>query len=119
MPPWKNTSLWHKFNYSLNGLRVAFLAERAFRHETIASFLLVALSVALTKDISRIIIVFFLSLIPMAIELINSAVEMLIDNHVGTNWREDIRRTKDMLSGSVFLGLVMGYGGCLFVIFCR
>jgi diacylglycerol kinase (ATP) len=118
MPSWKNTSLWHKFNYSLNGLRVAFSAERAFRHETIASVFLIVMAIILTKDPHKTVLVFLLSLLPMAIELINSAVEMLIDNHVGTNWREDIRRTKDMLSGSVFLGLVMGYGGCLFVIFC-
>jgi diacylglycerol kinase (ATP) len=116
MPEWKNASLWNKFSYSCNGLRVAFLAERSFRQEAFASALLTLGAIFLTGNVLKVLLVLLLSLFPMALELVNAAVEMLIDNHVGTNWREDIRRTKDMLSASVFMGLVIGYVGSLIVI---
>ena len=57
------------------------------------------------------------ALLPLSLELVNSAVETLIDSHLGATYREDVRRTKDMLSASVFVSLWIGYGGSLWLLF--
>ncbi len=117
MKPYKSDSILRKFKNSLNGFRFAFLRERAILQESLVALFLVLL--ALIKGIvpERVALVFFASLLPMSLELVNSAVEMLIDNHFGDTWREDIRRTKDMLSASVLVAILIGYGASLWLIF--
>ncbi|EFQ23677.1 diacylglycerol kinase [Aminomonas paucivorans] len=115
--PWKNTGLLRKFLNSCNGFRVAFLTERAIPQECLTTLGLVATGWWLDKDAEVLVPVFLLSLLPLSLELVNSAVETLIDSHLGATYREDVRRTKDMLSASVFVSLWIGYGGSLWLLF--
>ena len=114
---WKNDSLARKGLNSLNGLKTAFFMETAIARETACAFLLTAIAVYSGKgDFWLAFRVFLLSLVPMVIELINTSLELLIDSHVGTEFNEDVKRTKDMLSASVLLALLVSYGAALALI---
>ncbi len=114
---WKNDSLGRKCLNSFNGLKTAFFMETAIARETACAFLLTALAIYAGKgNVWLAFRVFLLSLVPMVIELINTSLELLIDSHVGTDFNEDVKRTKDMLSASVLLALVISYGAVLALI---
>jgi len=85
--------------------------ETAIARETACAVILTALAVYAGKGQFWLAFrVFLLSLVPMVIELINTSLELLIDSHVGTEFNEDVKRTKDMLSASVLLALLVSYG---------
>lgn len=113
----KNSNLYNKMCYSLNGLCYAFLSEKAFRNEIAVLLLMSLLSLFLNKSISKFLCVLLLCSIPLMIELINSAVETIIDIVLGSDYREEIRVAKDMLSCAVFFSLCISYGLSILLIF--
>ena len=117
MEQWKNGNLFNKTLYSLNGLRVSFMTEKAVRNEFLPAACLVALALIFDCDLDDVLIVFLASLFPIVVELINTAVERRIDTNDGPAFREDVRIQKDTLSAAVFLSLVIGYGLCAMIIF--
>lgn len=114
---WKNGNLFNKTLYSLNGLRVSFMTEKAVRNEFLAAAGFVALALFWGCDFDDVFLVFLASLSPIVVELINTAVERRIDTNDGPAFREDVRIQKDTLSAAVFLSLFIAYGLCLKIIF--
>lgn len=114
---WKNKGLFAKTLYSMNGLYKAFLTEKAIRQECGGVVLAVLLAIVMKCGIKDTILVFLFSVLPIPIELINTAIERIIDTNCGPVYREEVRIQKDILSGAVFLGLFIGYGLCLCIIF--
>lgn len=117
MEQWKNGNLFNKTLYSLNGLRVSFMTEKAVRNEFLATAGFVALALFWGCDFDDVFLVFLASLSPIVVELINTAVERRIDTNDGPAFREDVRIQKDTLSAAVFLSLFIAYGLCLKIIF--
>ena len=117
MNDWKNRGLPAKTTYSLNGLKNAFRNEKAVRQEVLASVCAVLLAVIMHKPAATVFLVFAVSLFPMVIELINTAVEDFADAHFGPAYREDVRLIKDTLSAAVLLALFISYSVCLMIIF--
>lgn len=117
MEQWKNKGLFAKTLYSLNGLRTAFVTEKAIRHETLGVAAAVTLAIFMGCGWEDIFCVLLASLFPMTVELINTAVERIIDTHFGPAFREEVRIQKDTLSAAVFLSLIIGYGLCIKIIF--
>lgn len=117
MKEWKNKNLFEKTLYSLNGLRTAFMSEKAVRLESIALLIFTALAICRGLEAKAVLTVFILCLVPITAELINTAVELIIDLLLGPIFREDVKRAKDMLSASVLLSLCIGYGLALKIIF--
>ena len=114
---WKNGNLFNKTLYSLNGMRVSFMTEKAVRNEFLAAAGFVALALFWGCDFDDVFLVFLASLSPIVVELINTAVERRIDTNDGPAFREDVRIQKDTLSAAVFLSLFIAYGLCLKIIF--
>ena len=119
MEQWKNKGLFAKTIYSLNGLRTAFLTEKAIRHESLGVVVAVSLALFMERGWSDVLCVFLASLFPMTVELINTAVERIIDTHFGPAYREEVRIQKDTLSAAVFMRLIIGYGLCIRIIFFK
>ncbi|MDY2985829.1 MAG: diacylglycerol kinase [Synergistes jonesii] len=117
MKEWKNKGLFAKTFYSLNGLRSAFANEKAVRQEAFGTAAATLLAIAMRRGCGSVFLVFLASLFPMAIELINTAVEEFVDAHFGPAYREEVRAIKDTLSAAVLLALIIGYGICLKIIF--
>lgn len=117
MNKWKNRNLLEKTSYSLNGFLVAFMSERAVKLEILAALALTALAVFRGLSAGGVLAVLLAGLFPLVIELINTAVESIIDLLLGPIFREDVKRAKDMLSASVLLSLCVGYGFAFTLLF--
>ena len=104
---YKTTGLTHLINstkYSLQGLKSAFKNETAFRHECFLACILIPLAFFLGETKIEIILMISSVLLVMALELLNSAVEAVVD-------------AKDQGSASVFIALcivAVVWGGILF-----
>ena len=79
---YKTTGLAHLINstkYSLQGLKSAFKNETAFRHECFLACILIPLAFFLGETKIEIILMISSVLLVMALELLNSAVEAVVD----------------------------------------
>ena len=93
------------FGYSLKGLGAALRHEEAFRLELIAVAVLLPAALWLGADgVERALLVGSLLIVLIA-ELVNSAVEAVVDR-VGTETHELAGRAKDVGSAAVFMALV-------------
>jgi diacylglycerol kinase (ATP) len=104
--------MWRALIWSLKGLAAAWCYESSFRLEVYAFVVLAPLGLWLGADaIERILLVGSLLLVISA-ELLNSAVEAVIERY-GPEHHEVTGRAKDMGSAAVFVlminaGLVWG-----------
>lgn len=98
--------LYYATNYSLKGLKAAFLSEPAVRQEL--AVLSILIPVALVLDVSnseKLWLIFSLVLI-LITELLNTAIEKLAD-HVTTDIHELIGKAKDIGSAAVFVAILL------------
>lgn len=106
--PYKGKTGWRRlrnaFWYSLDGLQAAYRHEDAFRQEVRLALLLVPL--ALWLDVSRaekvLLVVSVLSV--LVVELLNSAVEAVVDR-VSLENHHLAKRAKDIGSAAVLVSL--------------
>ena len=103
--------------YSYNGVVAAFKSEAAFRQELVLSIILIPL--ALWLDVAKLekIAMIVTVLLVLIIELLNSAIESVVDR-VGLEHHELAGRAKDMGSAAVLLGILVWavvWGGILFL----
>jgi diacylglycerol kinase (ATP) len=97
--------VWRAFCWSLQGLRIAWRVESSFRLEVCAFVVLAPLGFWLGQDgVERALLVGSMLLV-MSAELLNSAIEALIDRY-GAEHHELAGRAKDMGSAAVFLLLM-------------
>lgn len=90
--------------YSLQGLKSAFKHEAAFRQELLLAIILIPIACFLAESqIERILLIAPIVLV-MIIEIINSAIEAVVDR-IGSEHHELAGRAKDMGSAAVFVAL--------------
>ncbi|KAA9002836.1 diacylglycerol kinase [Affinibrenneria salicis] len=92
--------------YSLQGLRLAWRYEAAFRQEVL--LLIAAVAVALWLDVSvveRLLLILSVALIVL-MELLNSAIEAVVDR-IGMERHELSGRAKDIGSAAVFVAILL------------
>ena len=97
--------VWNALNYSLAGLREAYAHEDAFRQEALLAVILVPLSFWLPVSWSGRALMIASVLLVLIVELINSAIEAVVDR-VSLDRHHLSRRAKDVGSAAVFLALV-------------
>ncbi|HBX54323.1 diacylglycerol kinase [Pseudomonas sp. UBA2684] len=92
--------------YSLDGLRVAFTGEAAFRQLVLLNALLIPL--ALVVDVSRgeRALMIGVCLLALIVELLNSAVEAAIDR-ISLDLHPLSKNAKDMGSAAQFVSLAL------------
>lgn len=88
--------------YSWQGLRSAAKHEEAFRQETIALIVGVPAALWIGTTVWQSALLISVLLLIMVVEMINSALEALVDR-VSTDFHELSGRTKDMGSAAVLL----------------
>ena len=93
------------FGYSMKGLRAAFKLESAFRQETALLIILLPAAFMLGRNIVDYSILIGSLLLVLIVELLNSAVETVVDR-IGDEHHELAGRAKDMGSAAVFISLV-------------
>ena len=93
------------FGFSLLGLKSAFKHEAAFRQELAFCVILVPLSFWLGQTtVERALLIGALLLV-LIVELINSAIEAIVDR-IGTEHHELSGRAKDIGSSAVLVSLI-------------
>ncbi|GJH42150.1 diacylglycerol kinase [Pasteurella canis] len=105
---YKTTGLTHLIKatgYSLKGLKSAVKFETAFRHELFAALFLVPLAFWLAENGIEIAIMLGSLLLVLAFELVNSAIESVVDR-VGLEHHELSGRAKDFGSAAVFIAMM-------------
>ena len=93
------------FGYSMKGLRAAFKHESAFRQELALLVILLPLAFMLGRNIVDYSILIGSLLLVLIVELLNSAVETVVDR-IGDEHHELAGRAKDMGSAAVFISLL-------------
>ncbi|QPL55581.1 diacylglycerol kinase [Vibrio navarrensis] len=92
--------------YSIQGLKAAWLHEAAFRQEMILTTLLSIVAFLLpVTHVERILLISSLLLV-VIVELLNSAVEAVVDR-IGSEHHELSGRAKDIGSAAVFVALAL------------
>jgi len=93
---------WRAFVWSMQGLRATWAVESSFRLEVYLFVLLAPLALWLTPvGVERAILIGSM-IIVLVVEVLNSAVEAVVDRH-GREHHELAGRAKDMGSAAVFL----------------
>ena len=98
------TRLVSATRYSLKGLRAAWRHEAAFRQEATLAVIGIVLAIFLARSTVDFLLLVVPLLLLMAIELLNSAIEAVVDRH-GEEHHELAGRAKDMGSAAVFMGI--------------
>lgn len=103
----RSTGFRHLVNstrYSLKGLRAAFREEAAFRQELALCVILLPLAIWLGREPVEWILLIGSCLLVLIVELLNSAVENVVDR-IGPEHHELSGRAKDIGSAAVMLAL--------------
>jgi len=101
--------------FSIKGFKAAWIHEEAFRQEVVTFIVSVPLAFWLTdNNIERILLIASVVLV-MIVELINSAVEAVVDR-VGVEYHELAGRAKDIGSAAVMLSIMLAIATWLLIL---
>lgn len=95
--------------YSWRGLAAAWRREEAFRQEVLLAALMAPFAFVIAEGFAERGLLLGSLLLVLLVELINSAVEAVIDR-IGLEQHELSRRAKDMGSAAVMLSLLLAGG---------
>lgn len=92
--------------YSMKGLKSAYIYEAAFRQEVFLAIPLIPLGFYLGEGAIEKILLVGAVLLVMVVELLNSAVEAVVDR-IGSEYHELSGRAKDIGSAAVFMSMML------------
>lgn len=92
--------------YSIKGLRAAFRNEAAFRQELALAVIFIPLAFFVAAGPVERIILIGLTVLVLIVELLNSAIEAVVDR-VGMEHHELSGRAKDIGSAAVLVSLLL------------
>jgi diacylglycerol kinase (ATP) len=98
------TRIINAYGYSMKGLRAALKYESAFRQEVVLFFLLLPAAIWLGNNWLQYILLIGSLLLVLIVELLNSAVEAVVDR-ISEEHHKLAGRAKDMGSAAVFISL--------------
>ena len=93
------------FDYSMDGLKVAYQHEHAFRQELFLAAILIPLALYLEPGMIGRVLMIASVLLVLVVELLNSAIEAAVDR-ISLENHDLIKRAKDMGSAAVFIALL-------------
>lgn len=92
--------------YSLEGLKAAWIYEAAVRQELFLLLFLTPLAFFVGEGVVEILLLLVVSWAILLVELINSAIESVVDR-ISDEYHELSKRAKDIGSAAVFVILVL------------
>ncbi len=95
--------IYRAFKWSMKGLKATFVAEASFRLEVYLFILLLPLAFFLAESHFDLILLIGTGLLVLLVEIINSAIEAVVDLVCGEEQRTLAGRAKDMGSAAVFM----------------
>lgn len=109
------TRLIDATGYSMQGFKAAWQNEAAFRQELIAVIILAPVAYFIARDITQFLLLTVPLLILLIAELVNSALEAVVDR-IGDEPHELSGRAKDMGSSVVFVALLLAFISWLLIV---
>lgn len=103
----KNRHFVQSFRYAFIGIKTTFEGERNFRFQSIAFAIVCFLGVFLNISLSEWFILLVTSGLVLFAELMNTAIENLVDLCVGKSYHPLAKRSKDVAAGAVFLTAIL------------
>jgi len=100
------TRIINATGYSMKGLKSAWVNEAAFRQELVLILLLMPLAFWIGDSLNEILLLVCISWLVVIVEVINSAVEAVVDR-IGSEHHELSGRAKDLGSAAVFIALAL------------
>jgi diacylglycerol kinase (ATP) len=97
--------IWNAFNYSLSGLHAAYRNEDAFRQESLLAAVMLPLALFLPVPTLGKILMIASVLLVLIVELLNSAIEAVVDR-VSLERHRLAKRAKDIGSAAVLISLI-------------
>ncbi|MEB3250508.1 MAG: diacylglycerol kinase family protein [Merismopediaceae bacterium] len=109
--------LFTSFRYAWAGIRYAFVTQRNFRIHTLLGSIAFGAGLSLQISTAGLAILALTSALVMGFELINTALESVVDLAVGQSYHELAKITKDCAAGAVLLSAIAAViiAGCLLV----
>ncbi|TXH60677.1 MAG: diacylglycerol kinase family protein, partial [Bacteroidia bacterium] len=98
----KSPNLTSSFKYAFNGIRLAFTSNRNLRIHTIFALVVILLCFVLRMSSAEISIIIMVTIIVVAAEMINTAIEEVVDL-VTKDYREEAKIAKDVSAGMVLI----------------
>ncbi len=107
--------LWWATRYSLAGLQMAWRHEQAFRQELCVLVIVVPAALWLGKNGAERALLIGSWLVVIVVELINSAIESVVDR-IGPEQHELAGRAKDLGSAGVFCSIALAVAVWLLIL---
>ncbi|HEY9830283.1 MAG TPA: diacylglycerol kinase family protein [Stenomitos sp.] len=99
-------TLFLSFKYAWTGVRYAFITQRNFRIHTIMGTLAIGLGVFLQLSSVEIAVISLTSGLVMVMELLNTAIESVVDLTVKQSYHELAKIAKDCAAGAVLVSAI-------------
>lgn len=99
--------IFRAFQWSMKGLKATYVSEASFRMEIYLCVVLIPLAFLLAGSHIDLILLIGSCLLVLLIEIINSAIEAVVDLVCGEERHELAGRAKDMGSAAVFMSQVI------------
>lgn len=93
--------------WSMQGLHATFKYEASFRLEFYLFLILVPIAVYVAQSAMQLLALIGCMIFVLILEIINSAIEAVVDMVCGEKFHELAKRAKDMGSAAVFLGQLL------------
>ena len=99
--------------WSMQGLKATFKHEASFRLEFYLAVILLPIAIYISQSAMQLLLLLSCIVFVLILEIINSAIEAVVDMVCGEKYHDLAKRAKDMGSAAVFLGqmLVLGTWG--------
>ena len=99
-------NLFLSFKYAWAGVRYAFITQRNFRIHTFIGILAVSLGLFLEIKAMEMAVIVMTCAIVMVLELINTAIESVVDLTVKQSYHELAKIAKDCAAGAVLISAI-------------
>ncbi|AFZ33831.1 diacylglycerol kinase [Stanieria cyanosphaera PCC 7437] len=99
-------NLFLSFKYAIAGVRYAFLTQRNFRIHTIIGTLAISLGLFLQITAVEMSVITLTCASVMVLELLNTAIESVVDLTVKQTYHELAKIAKDCAAGAVFISAI-------------
>jgi diacylglycerol kinase (ATP) len=108
-------NLWVSFQYAGSGLKYAFLTQRNFRIHALIGSVAIGLGLGLQLPPVELALIGLTIGLVMTLELLNTAIEAVVDLVVDTQYHELAKIAKDCAAGAVLMSTIaaIGVAACL------
>lgn len=101
--PVARRSLASSVRYAFEGIRYAFATQRNIRIQAAIGIISVSFALMLRLPFQQLVLIVALTLLVLFAELMNTAIEATLDQHIGDAFDLSVKRIKDMAAAAVLI----------------